>query len=35
MSRQSEMVTPATMSAKIMAQRSNFADQRSFRITAS
>jgi len=35
MSRQSEMVTSVRMSATIMAQRSDFADQRSFRVTAS
>jgi hypothetical protein len=35
MSRWSEMVTSVTMSGTIMAQRSDFSDQRSFRVTAS
>src|ERR1700738_2676888 len=35
MSRWSEMVTSVTMSGRIMAQRSDFSDQRSFRVTAS
>jgi hypothetical protein len=35
MSHQSEMATSATVSATIMMQRSDFADQRSFRVTAS
>jgi hypothetical protein len=35
MSRQSEMVTSVRIGATIMAQRLDFADQRSFRVTAS
>jgi hypothetical protein len=35
MSRWSEMVASVTMSGTIMAQRSDFSDQRSFRVTAS
>ena len=35
MSRQSEMATSVTVSATIMAQRSDFTDQGSFRVTAS
>jgi hypothetical protein len=35
MSRWSETATSVTTSGTIMAQRSDFADQRSFRVTAS
>ena len=35
MSRQSELATSVTVSATIMAQRSDFTDQGSFRVTAS